>query len=318
MLGARPANALGPCHGTIPNLITDICWQCLFPIHIGPIEISTAGQVDNLDPPPPLICACPAPPPVFVRIGIGVSFWEPARMAEVVKTPMCSPTLGGITLADLPVPAGTHNDDKGDQGGAFYQVHWFSYPILSWIGVVLEGACSISETYDLTYFTEVDPLWDDDELAFLLNPEAALFANPIAQAACVADSVAAAATNFGLDVLFWCSGSQGSVFPLSGNHSNHVGGIDSSLAKVHSHIYRMHRLGLAQDTSTAAAICQAIPQPILRKTQYKQSMIFPIPQTSDGKGLGVPSAVWGAGREFPYAGEDFAYLVWRKRQCCAF
>ncbi|WP_422822808.1 TraU family protein [Vibrio fluvialis] len=28
--------------------------------------------------------------------------------------------------------------------------------------------------------------------------------------------------------------------------------------------------------------------------------------------------MWGAGREFPYKGEDFTYLIWRKRTCCAF
>ncbi|WP_299160117.1 TraU family protein, partial [Accumulibacter sp.] len=25
---------------------------------------------------------------------------------------------------------------------------------------------------------------------------------------------------------------------------------------------------------------------------------------------------WGAGREFPFEGEDFAYMVFRKRNCC--
>jgi conjugal transfer pilus assembly protein TraU len=26
--------------------------------------------------------------------------------------------------------------------------------------------------------------------------------------------------------------------------------------------------------------------------------------------------LWGSGKEFPYQGEDFGYLVWRKRSCC--
>ena len=38
---------------------------------------------------------------------------------------------------------------------------------------------------DLAYLTEVDPLWADDELTAILNPEAVLFANAPAKAACV-------------------------------------------------------------------------------------------------------------------------------------
>jgi len=155
-------------------------------------------------------------------------------------------------------------------------------------------------------------------LAFVLNPEAILFANPVAQAACVADTISAATTMFGLDTLFWCSGSQGSIYPLSGNHAGHIGGVDSSLAIAHKQIFKMHRQFLAQDTSTLAAMCGNVPQPIMRKNQYKQQMLYPVPQTVLGLGFGVPSTIWASGREFPYKGEDFAYLIWRKRTCCAF
>jgi len=307
------------CGGKFPDPVTDICWLCLFPIHIGAAQLTAPGQVDNHDPQPPLLCSCPAPPPLFIRPGVGVSFWEPARVAEVVRTPFCSPTLGGSVLGQLPVPAGTHHKSDGQQGNAFYHIHWFQYPVLSWLGIaVAQGACAVNESFDLAYLSELDPLWDDDELSFLLNPEAILFANPVAQAACVADSVSAATNNFGLDTLFWCSGSQGSVYPLDGNHANHIGGVDSSLAIVHKQIFKLHRQLLAQDTSTLAAMCVPLPQPILRKNQYKQQMLYPIPQTVLGLGLGAPSTAWAAGREFPYKGEDFNYLIWRKRTCCAF
>lgn len=306
------------CGGSFPNPITDVCWECLFPIKVGSISLNTGGQVDNNDPPPPMVCTCPAPPPLFIRIGVGVSYWEPARIAEVVRTPLCSPTLNGTVLGTLPVPAGDNKEPDGNQGDAFYHVHWFQYPVLSWvIQAITQGACFVSESFDLSYMSEMDPTWDDDDVAFILNPEAILFANPIAQASCVADSIAAATTNFGLDTLFWCSGSQGSLYPLSGSHSNHVGGVDSSLAIVQKHVFKMHRQFLALDTSTLAAMCGSLPQPIMRKTQYKQQMMFPIPQTVMGLGFGAPSVIWGAGKEFPYSGEDYSYLIWRKRTCCA-
>jgi len=307
------------CEGDFPNPITDVCWNCFFPLQIGSISISF-GQPDNGDPDPPFLCTCPAPPPIFIRPGVGMSFWEPARVAEVVRTPMCSPTLNGSVLADMPfVPKGTNYAHQDTSEQAFYHVHWFQYPVLSWVGMgISQGICFVPEPMDMQYATELDPLWDDDELAFLINPEAILFANPIAQAACVADSLKASVTKFGIDALFWCSGSQGSIYPLSGSHATHNGGVDSTLATVHKHVARMHRMGLAMDTSTLGAMCTNLPQPVLRKKQYKQQMLFPIPQTQKGYGFGAASSFWGAGKEFPYKGEDFSYLIWRKRTCCAF
>jgi hypothetical protein len=74
----------------------------------------------------------------------------------------------------------------------------------------------------VAYITELDPLWNADELSFILNPEAILFGNPIAQAACAADCVAATA-GFPLNPLFWCGGCQGSLYPFTGNNPAHNG-----------------------------------------------------------------------------------------------
>lgn len=306
----------GPCPGRFPNPIADICWKCVFPISIGPAKI-TLGQEDSGDS-PPLVCTCPAPPPVFIRVGIGIGYWEPARIAEVVRTPWCSPTLNGTVLADYPAPSGTHAGHGDDERHAFYHVHWFTYPLLSWIGAAFTSAvCAVEDSFDLAYVTELDPLWDDDELGFLINPEAVLFANPVAQGACIADTIAATG-GFGIDSLFWCSGSQGSVYPITGNSAHHVGGVDTSLLLTHRMAFKLHRQGIAEDTSTTGAMCGARPQPILRKGQYKTHMLYPT-RTNDGAvPFGRPSAGWVAGREFPYEGEDFSHLVWRKRLCCAY
>ncbi len=197
------SSAAEPCYGRFPNPFTDVCWKCVFPISIGPLRIDM-GMEDSGDS-VPLICTCPAPPPVFVRIGFGAGFWEPARVAEVVRTPFCSPLLGGVTLGSLAAPSGT-NVKTSDRRDAFYHVHWYIYPLLAWMNLLTDLACVTPESFDVLYITEVDPLWEDDELAFLINPEAALFANPVAQAACAADC-AAATLGFPLDPLFWCAGS---------------------------------------------------------------------------------------------------------------
>ncbi|KJW06043.1 traU family protein [Orientia tsutsugamushi str. UT144] len=45
-------------------------------------------------------------------------------------------------------------------------------------------------------------------------------------------------------------------------------------------------------------------------------MTYPIPETKSCKSIGQTEATWQAGREFPVNGEDFGYLIWRKRDCC--
>lgn len=317
--GSQETNT-GMCTGSFPNPLTDVCWGCLFPINIGPMTVSANESINPQNQSPPLLCTCPAPPPLFIRIGIGLGYWEPWKIFEAVRTPGCFPTLNGIKIGSYNTPSGTHRAKDKDNGKGFYHIHMYDYPVLSWFFQSFsESVCynTGSSGFDLLYITELDPMWEDDEAAMILMPEVVLFANPVSQMACIADSVAATTTRFGLDELFWCSGSQGSVFPLDGYHNNHVGGIDTSLAKVHSFLYKMHREGIGLDTSTTGAMCAAIPQPVMRKGQYKQQMLYPVSQNRWGIGFGSASQWWGTGREFPYTGEDFSYLVWRKRLCCA-
>ena len=165
------------------------------------------------------------------------------------------------------------------------------------------------------YVTELDPLWQDDELTFILNPEAILFGNLIAQAACAADCVAAS-TQLPLDSLFWCGGCQGSLYPFSGNIAAHVGGVQGSLLATQKMMAKLHREHLLWGTSGKKALCDKYPLPVIKKSQYKTQMTYPSPQTDDCMPLGRSDALWASDKEFPYQGEDFGYLIFRKRNCC--
>ena len=87
--------------------------------------------------------------------------------------------------------------DGDSASSSFYQAHFYLNPVLYWLEVLLDFPCLENGAFDLAYLTEVDPLWNDDELTLILNPEAVLFANPLALAACAADCVAAT-LGFGL------------------------------------------------------------------------------------------------------------------------
>ena len=86
------------CQGRFVNPMTDICWSCLLPISIGGFNIgkgSSPKKRDTKNPSSPL-CLCtkgniPIP-------GISVGFWEPARLIDVTRTPLCMTNLGGLQL----------------------------------------------------------------------------------------------------------------------------------------------------------------------------------------------------------------------------
>ena len=164
------------CTGRFVNPIADVCWECLFPISIGPIRMgSVTGAPDTANPGSP-ICLCGSPIP---RIGLSLGVWEPARLIDVTRVPWCFPNLGGLTIdPGLPVARGRTGSSGGDGAqGSVWHAHYYVYPLLSWIGALLDLGCLEGGGLDIAWTSELDPAWLDDELSFLLNPEAALFAN---------------------------------------------------------------------------------------------------------------------------------------------
>ena len=181
--------------------------------------------------------------------------------------------------------------------------------------------CLESGDLDIAYLTELDPTWNDDEMTFILNPEALLFSSLPAQAACAADGVASM-THLPLDSLFWCAGAQGGMYPLNGHVQEHVGGVQASLLLTERMAYIMHRELLISDSvgQNSPALCFNPHLPIIPKSRYRYQMVNPIP-TVGAEGchpFGATTATWGAGHEIPFTGEDFGFLIWRKRNCCLF
>jgi conjugal transfer pilus assembly protein TraU len=231
--------------------------------------------------------------------------------------------MGGLSMMDRGIQGrGTvENAHSGNGTGhmrkSFYHVHYYVYPVLHWLEVLTDFVCMEKGAFDVGYITELDPLWNDDETAFILNPEAVLFSSPAAHLGCVADC-ALASSGFGNDGLFWCAGCQGVMYPFTGTVSSHVGGVGASLLMVQRMLAKLHREGLLWGTVGREAWCDTYPMPLIKKSQYKTQMTYPIPQTAsrDCHPLGRSETLWGSGKEYPYQGEDFGYLIWRKRSCC--
>ena len=309
------------CEGKFPNIISDICWSCVGPIKVGGITVVNIGKQDDTNTNSGIGCYCNNGG--VPKIGVKVSFWEPARIAEVVKTPYCFPTLGGITI-DMGVHAPAHGREPGAKKGtktSFYQVHWYVNPLLYLAEILLDSNCLDKQGFDLGYLTELDPLWADSESTFILNPDAALFTNVVAKAACAADCVAATA-GFSINSLFWCAGCQGSMYPLTGWVGSHISGIQASSLLMQRMTNKLHREGLMWQASGSDAQCGYQIQPIMDKNNYKSQLIYPVPRTAKVFGkccspYGRTTLHWQSGKELPYqGGENFSYQVYRKRDCC--
>ena len=301
--------AFSKCTGKFVNPITDICWECIFPISIGSVKVLEGSNPDTANPSSP-VCACGAPVP---RIGLAAGFWEPVRLVDVTKRPFCFPNLGGIEL-NPGVNIGTGTAPHSSKAGvASWHVHWYVYPIMYWLELLTDFVCLENSSFDIAYMSELDPTWLDDSLSFILNPEATLFGTPVAQAACSADCVAASIGK-PLDTLYWCAGCQGSMFPLTGHDGAHSTSVQSAMLMVERFAFKMHREMLEWGTSGRKGLCSKYPMPNMKKSQYRAQLTVPTP--SDCHAFGKSTTLYESNKEVPVVGEDFGFLVWRKRNCC--
>ena len=115
---ALPAVAQGQaCTGRFVNPLTDVCWECLFPLSIGPVSIGSAAGAPDTANPGAMLCLCGAPLP---RVGLSVGVWEPARLVDASRAPWCFPNLGGLTIdPGLPAGRGRTGSSGGDAGCCF-------------------------------------------------------------------------------------------------------------------------------------------------------------------------------------------------------
>lgn len=303
------------CHGHMINPISDIDWNGIYPITIGSSDM-VSGDLPDTDNPGNPICICEWDP--WPEVGLAMGYWEPMALVDVTRTPYCLVNLGGKQLKDDTQSEGDVDTISPDQNSSFYYVHYFNYPVMQWIGSwLLGGTCQTDGAFLApSYFSEIDPTWKDEKLAEVAFPETLWFANPEyalgAQAACAADSLAA---NTGLpnDISFWCAGSQGFMYPMTGEVAEHEGMVQATTLISERVISKLHQIGLIQDTD-AGDLCNERWDYNLKKSRYRYQMIYP--NKADAKPFGRTTAIWGAGKDNPVEGDDAGYLIYRKRNCC--
>ncbi len=302
------------------KLITDICWDCVLPIVVAQIPLGNSS--DSWIPGKAArryLCSCensqgmPMP-------GIATSFWEPSHLIEFETVPGCMSVLN-TRLGDNVdfLNRGTRGiRDKRPGDRAFFHYHYYAFPLLEILSLFTSGMCNSDGYHDLDimYFSELDPTWNDDTLAFFTNPESVLTANPVAATACTADAVLSF-NRHAEDSLFWCAGSWGHIYPLSGYVANPQGTIKTTSLLTARVLASLHRRGITSRTMGEDALCRGVVDPMLPKSQYKFTLVWPVPETEAAHGFGETTLRWGISRLVPAAGEHPVYLIWRWNDCCS-
>ena len=88
------------CTGIFVDPIGDICWECLFPVTLGSIELVSRDMPDTDNSSSP-ICLCPKPSLPVPVPGIAGGFWEPVRLVDITKQPFCFVNLDGMPVEEI-------------------------------------------------------------------------------------------------------------------------------------------------------------------------------------------------------------------------
>jgi conjugal transfer pilus assembly protein TraU len=333
-----------PADATIMTALTTICWDCLFPISLFAVPIDPGSGEAATDPaigpglpfptpnpyPPPALCSCACILPGLCMPGIPIGYWEPRHLVEAVTDPFCFPSLG-LDISDVALDVfgkgtqETGHDDTADQkGDAHYaHVHFVMFPALKVFSLMMDVLCmnagALQSELSILYLSELDPLWTVDILSVIMFPESILFANPIAGAACVADSIAASLDS-PIDMLFWCAGGWGHLYPPAGFQSGNAGGRLAVQPLLWTRVLtKLARVGTETwAAGNAEKLCQDIPTFLLVKSQYKWQLLDPVAYTADKccLKLGASQALWEWGKTIPVTGEGHVWLLWRRQNCC--
>jgi len=250
-------------------------------------------------------CYCPP-----YRYGLKIKYAEPIALIESTQKPFYFPSFN----MNLSSTKGMNKvgSQLGDSGTTVNS-HFIWYPVFYVLNIISDALCSTggSTSIDIAYMSEVDSTWTYDELNHYIQPEKLLFANTIAQVACLADCVAST-FNYPLDPMFWCAGCWGGIFPDSGNvQEQKQNDIVQSNLIVTRLIDKLHNYGVLWDTIHYS--CQPFYTPRIIKSQYLLQPACPVKRNAYT--IGTIPVIFEAFAKSP-GFEDYSHVIWRKRSCC--
>ncbi len=306
-------NVKAVCQSTTINPITDVQWSAMFPMKIGGVVTmgnSTEQNTHTSDA--NTVCHCNVGG--AQKIGINVEFWEPARIQDTVSEPWCMMPLGSKmesgTGGQL---SGSYRTQNGI-GKIFQQAHDYIFPAFAILDLYTDLPCldyDEEDIFKLSMVTEPYLPWNDDVYSNTVNPEAILFANPVAQLACAADATAAVFDS-PINALYWCAGGWGSVYPLAGSATatDYVEGNALLAARM---VYLTGRLGILEEFDQSG--CYRHYTAFWNKNRYKFQLAKPV-RAATPLYIGKPGVLWTSGKHPLINSDNFMWIMFRKVTCC--
>jgi conjugal transfer pilus assembly protein TraU len=301
------------------NILSDIPFNAIFPISIGGGQLGSSKD-DNRTPESASdksICSC-VDKFGMNNYGMVLGLWEIAYLIELVREPNCSMVLG----IDFPF----NNSNIGSIGEGsfdssdldFYHVHLYSFPLFTMLNLFTELKCG-SDDYmdlDLLYASELDETWNDEIKSLLVTPELKFLADAKVINTCKLDAMLSFNENKTRDDLFYCAGSWGFLYPLSG-YTSAFGSVAENTSLLATKLLALlHKRGLLKNTAGNDSLCCNDHYGEFKKSMYRFSLLYPIPETNDNHFIGSPVAFWEGDSRVPPGYENVIYVVWRYRNCC--
>lgn len=305
------------------NLLTTI--DNMLPIRIGKLKtgedvLRLDSESDYASPTDSFTCICEMPPPIFVRQGLSLSFWNPIGMVETSAIPNCYPSLG-ISLP-LEVGAsqsfGKRSDGAKDQFVSS-QTHYMSgINILNaFVDIFTLGCMQVDLQTGIDHISELLPWWQNDTWAAIFSPESFLIANPIAVAACMADSISVATTRMNVDPLFWCYGAWGASYPNTVNvgSGTPISSYALLAARTIASEFKSLKILKTSGPHMLNAQCQPFPTIFIAKNDLKMFPVWP-QMLPNGFRIGYPAELWAFALDNPTNLGVMVWAVYQKRDCC--
>lgn len=305
------------CKGKFFNPVTDTDWNMGFPITVAGVKTSGGSN-------PPLmhesaVCTCPTA--YGNTPGVGLTYWQPNYLAEVQRTGGCFSSLGGKELfpnyrMESSGQGITGDMSNGNASNVFMNVHWYKYPLFAVLDLFNGLACRSTGSFDMVDMTEIEKDWNSGSWSELTNPVGLLFATPIGQMSCIPDAIASS-LGHPLDTEFWCGGTTGVVYPLSGDAQASNGPAVTNMHDLYKYLLRESHIGLLLATIGPWSKCHPTYLPVWLKSQYRIDPVGPVPYKGSPIVVGESSFRWNNSPPLNTPTDTSNnYVIWVGTQCC--
>ena len=269
-------------------------------VHWEEIEITFEG-----------ICICPKG--WYTEEGEIWSYWEPFLAIDTVSEAFYSPYqgdyMGTSSLMELGGKNSSSDAANVTNESTFSQAH-------AWLFTMMYYQPCEHRDYGM-WISEYDSMWQSDELAEIITPEASIYASLAGNLLCEADAIAVNLSNNTLDFLPQCIGSSGMSYPMNG-HSDNDNIVQANNLSASRMIYKLCRMFMICDPADNPCGCNYTP--IWEKSHYKMHVVRP-GDRSPAYPVGKAAKFYDSGLNVPYEGakgsnDEFLWIVYRKQLCC--